>query len=130
MHDDDLADELPRRALDQQRHVQHARARPAHPALDHRPQHRAAHRGVHDRVQRPPLPLVAEHDAPELLAVERPVGEEDVGPEGAGDGAQGGRAGGDGRAREEVRVDDGDVRREERGDGGLAGGDSACEADD
>ena len=86
---------------------------------------------MHDGVERTAAPFVREDDAAELGAVERAVGEEDVGPELAHDGCERGRARLDDLAREHVRVDDGDVvRAEERGDGRLARRDPAGEADD
>ena len=127
----DPADPLPQPALNEQRHVEHAHPLSPPPVPQHGPEHRAAHGWVHDRVQRLALRLVREHDAPERGAVQRAVGRKHARPERAHDGGEGGRARLDDCAREHVRVDDRHaVCAEEGGDGRLARGDSAREADD
>lgn len=131
VHHNDLRDPLPQPSLDEQRHVEHAHALAMPPAAQHRPEHLPAHGRVHDRIQRRALLVVREDTRAERRAVERAVRAEHPRAERAHDGRERGRARLDDLAREHVGVDDGHVvRAQERGDGGLAGGDPAREADD
>ena len=73
---------------------------------------------MHDRVELRALRGVGEDERTERRAVERAIRAEDRGPERARDRCERGRAWGDGVAREDVGVDDGQaVGAEEGGDG-------------
>ena len=118
VHHHDLPDPLPQPALDEQRHIQHTRALAPPPTPHHRPKHRPPHGGVHDRIELRALRGVGEDERAEGRAVECAVRAEDRGPERARDRRERGRARGDGVAREDVGVDDGQaVGAEEGGDG-------------
>ena len=86
---------------------------------------------VEDPVQRGARGRVAKDDVGDALAIELARGGDDVAPERCGDGREPFAPGGDDFACERVGVDDREAAgTQARGDGGLAGGDSACEAEE
>ena len=89
---------------------------------------RVSHRGMDDRLERPPRLGVGEHDSREALPVQGPVGVQHLPAKAGTDRGETACAWGDGVPRQDIRVDRWNTERlEPRADVALAARDSACE---